>query len=264
MSDKKERELERAAANGDEDAMDRLKREWLRSQVYRSCSECNADVPDGVWAEHQAAHEKEAEAKANRPSGMRVIPVPAPASIGSRPRKNPLYDRVVVPAGGASHSRFFVGESKPIWETNLGRPLLPEQSHFYWYGVSLVPDARAHPDDVALIYDTGLLSVSFGNTRLLDLPGRVVMDDMPTIQTQDGEEEQQRVAWEAQSVLNPDPRFTRLRNEGPVRDLTLSGRPIEIHALQDVRIELDVEPGIQRDTGVMLVMFGILLRAITG
>lgn len=261
MSDEAERELERKVAQGDEDALDKLKRAWLRTQVYRECPTCKADVPDGVWEEHQAEH------KASLPSGgsrLRTVPIPTGGLIAARPRKNPVYDRIVIPGdSGATQNRFFAGDSKPIWETNLNRGTMPHATHLFWYGVSLIPDARAHPDDVALIYDTGLLRVDFASTRLLELPARIVTDDQPTIETQEGEEQQQRMAWEARSVLHPDPRVTRLRCDGPVRDVTISTKPIEIASMDSVRFSLEVEPGIQRDTGIMLVLFGVLLRGIT-
>jgi len=128
----------------------------------------------------------------------------------------------------------------------------------------LIPDARAHPDDVALIYDTGILSANHLGKPLLTFPGRISMDDMPTIEAQDGEEEQQMAAWKASSVLDPDPRVVRLRRQGPVRILTVADRPLELTSLRNVRFSLSVGQGIQRPTGVMLVLFGLLFMGITG
>lgn len=276
MGDKKTRELERQYAAGDDDALDKLKREWLRSQSWHECAECNGTIPHDIWEEHKATCGTRA-----RTGSMPVVAIPAPATTAGRPIKMCLYDHVwVEPDRPRQQVAFFSRTDKPLWRTNLyGQgESLPYGQHLFLYGVSLVPDARAPRDDVLAVWDTGRLSLRLATTTLNEWPAREVMGEQPAL-VADASESEDMVRFEMEASeammkppserspllgVEPPQRLVYLRSQGAVRDMRIAGKPIALAALQSFRWVLDVDAALAEQAGFMVVMYGILMRGITG
>lgn len=274
MSDETTRSLERDyAATGDQNTLEKLKRQWLRSVEWRECQRCGARVPNEVWHDHQAEHRNEGP-RQRRVEGAGVdsvqlssVRIPTPPGPASRPRKMPLYDHEWLGPGISSLHFFRNTSSKPLWRTNFPGPggSLPIHWSFFWYGLSLVPDAEADPDDVLRVWDRSTIRFSFGYVNMLELPSREITAEQPRIGEQ--EEEKRELAgieFEAQEVMQEPRRAVNLRSAGPVRDVTINGRPIHLEALQQIEFALVTEAEVSSRVGLMLVLYGLPVRSITG
>jgi hypothetical protein len=270
-NDSKTRGLEREfARDGDEDTLDRLKVQWLRSIEWRECPTCMAQVPTEIWDDHQDEHVQDGPQAGRRTTlqgGMRVVQIPESPAVASRPVKMPLYDHEYLEPG-QDHVYFFSDTSgKPLWRTNLpgAGGEMPQGWCFFWYGVSLVPDASARPEDVLRVWDRSSIELVFGQHRLNQWPARELMTDQPTVVEQEAENEELRhFEFEAKEIMHEPLRAVNLRSQGPVRNVTISGKPIQITSPDPFRIELRTEAEIAFRVGLMLVLYGLPLRAITG
>lgn len=249
--------LATAISAGDEAALEELRRRWFEALVWETCKRCGLNAPKERLKDHSCSR----QAVTPAPSFGVVTPM-----VASRPRKEPLYDSVTLRPGMDRATFFTHPEGKVIWETNCYlRGSLPAGQHFYWYGMSLLPDAGAHPEDVAAVRDKAAISLHFSNSRLLTHPSRTVIVDQPTVVDQDGEEKDLVTRWQAKDLLGESLRLSNLRQKGPAADITIAGKPLEFRAQEAFEFRLDIDPdAVKRPTSVMLVLYGLLLRAITG
>ena len=264
MSDAHLRKLESEyAATQDETVLEKIKREWARSACYRVCGVCDLRVPESAWIEHELSHRPQ-----TTPGGLRVVTIPATGVVGGRPGKFPLYDRVVIEPT-LSQVEFFTSFDRRIWNTNVfgsGNQFPPGQT-FYLHGLSLVPDARANRDDVLRVYDQGFLEFRTAQATLGEWPARVVVDDQPHVEEQDADDLELARCYEAGEIM-PEPeqagRLVRLRNPGPVRDVTIAGRPLTLTGGSAFQFRLGLGEPVETPTPIMLVLYGILVRGISG
>jgi hypothetical protein len=268
VSDAKTRELEKEAAAGDERSFEQLKREWLRTQTYTKCPGCGDEVPSEVLEEH-SGQDCRKDMTGPRSGPMPVVKIPVPGMIGGRPRKEPLWDRAVLQPGQNQVSFFSDGTlDKPVWESNFP----PGSYTFFWYGVSLIPDAAASANELRKIWDQSVLSSWFRGDRVSQWPGRAVIADQPWEEVEREEGRELRRSWDASEIMHEPNRRVRLRDEGAVRAVTISGKPIQLnpessdeHGTPQVRFRLNLPDSlITEPVGLMVVMYGLLVLSVAG
>lgn len=164
--------------------------------------------------------------------GLKLVPLPGPGSIAGRPRKEPVWERRVFQAKDYD-VRFFMGgysnkDGSPI-QTNLqgSGGCLPQACHLFWYNLAVRFDNEPSAEWLAC----SKISFEFATSRLMTLPLGVVKD---------------------------------AGIEG--RDVTIMGRPVEIHALEAfyVRIETQGYNGPDFKIGMTVSLNGIMNRGVTG
>lgn len=181
---------------------------------------------------------------------MKVVPIPGPGAVAGRPRKEPLVDREIIQRG-VRQIDFFVNnrvfafppQDGSSQTKQFGRDCnvqgmggcLPSGWHFYWYGWSIVPDATAHADEVARLIDAGYVEFRFATSTLITVP--------------------------LSSVVR------KLDDSRAPYDVTVSGRPVEIQALEAFRVSLFF-PGAKGAPvggfGLKCVLHGLTLKGICG
>jgi hypothetical protein len=210
---------------------------------------------------------------------MRVVPIPAVGAVGSRPRKEPIYDTEgwapAVPQ--AAEIETFVNFSSfntaglslakaQGRDTNLqGQNGLPAAHHHYWYGLRI--KLRTLDADLGT---AGNVVVSEELNRIRELTFaqfRFASSELITVQ-----------ADECPSGTGPANTFTThagattfslpsgVPSRGNAKDVTISGRPVEIVALEAFRVRLGTPAGITPTVSVYasVILEGLLLRGITG
>jgi hypothetical protein len=210
---------------------------------------------------------------------MRVVPIPAVGAVGSRPRKEPIYDTdgwaggAPMPAQLATFTNFAafntagLGLAKAYGrDTNLqGQNGLPAATHHYWYGLrakirtmnanlTTAPNAVV-PEQINRARELSYLQFRFASSELITIQ----FDEAPSgcgpayIQT----------THAASTVLSlPSGVPTR----GNAKDVTISGRPVEIVALEAFQVLIGTPAGFTPlvDLYVSIILEGLLLRGITG
>lgn len=283
MSDETLRQLERRVLSGDVDAMPELKREWARVEgSTRKCWICHAYVPLIAYEDHEkacrttagplgqwaseallrqqqmtaAAHARsvplpggvQLEAAPAGASGIapRVVPIPGPGVVGARAAREPIWLRGSLRPGEFA-LRFVRQASDNTSLTNLTgvHASLPVGGHFFWYGLSLVPDAGNDPGETLEVWNVGELAfLKYGSTALFTIPCRLIMtrpEHLPT-------------AGELSGLEAVDCRFPTI----------VGGRPLELLALEAFEFELRVPSQMRnRPFNCMLILFGIRLRSIS-
>lgn len=225
---------------------------------------------------------------------LRVVPIPAVGAVGSRPRKEPVYDTERWTGGAAPPSRIqlftsFNAFANPLGgaplagtltkqfarDTNLsGQQGLPAAHHHYWYGMrvkirsmetdlSIAQNARV-PEQLNRIRELSAAQFRFASSDLIT----VQLDECPS-------------GVGPQHIATTHTGVTTLSlpsgvpTRGNAKDVTISGRPVEIVALESFRVEiLTPQPGVDPVTGVAFVFItdlycsvileGLLLKGITG
>lgn len=266
MSDVRERELWRQAVQGDGDAMEALKAAWLRTLT--SCPRCMTVIVEGQ--EHDCAVPPASVRKGGSGGSLPITTIPR-VPLAQRPYKEPLYDLCRVTSSDR-HVDFFKNTGgKPIWESNFpgNEGGLRPGSMFYFYGLSMVPDATADPRDLIILRDRSAVSMHSADRTIFTHPSRIALDDQPLVETQAGEEVELQEIWRAgpgeNNAFGDSLRMTRLRHDGPIRDVRITGKPIMIEPRRPFRIRLEGDfSGMRETVGVMAVMFGIGMREITG
>ena len=174
--------------------------------------------------------------------GMRVVPIPKPPT-GFMPAKQPLYDRQVL-AVNSEQAAFFRSPRDPSgYRSNvLGEfGCMPAAHHYYLYGITLIPDAATASDDLLKVWNEGVLEFRFASRVHLTIPCRDVMLDPKEL------------------PISEDEISNLAHSDKGVRDLTVSGRPIEIVALEDWSVYLRAPVNRKDPLGFMCVLYGILL-----
>lgn len=272
MSDAETRKLEQQAEQGDMSVLGRLKAAWARSASWRECPDCGLRVPEPGWPRHESEHVYaktvedfyKPESTTHAPqatgtgfSGLRVMPLPGADFIGGRPRKEALYWRTEVQETDQI-VRFFRDPSgaglRTSSDTNLEGQggALPVGQHFFMFGLSLVADEGTNESLLCQVYNTSALEFLIGSTRLSESPGRLTLNRQ----------------WFADELLgDPDSQESaqeRIAGRCPMCLVTISGLPIEIPSLMAFGFDLQIPGGACASGGLMLVLHGIRLRALTG
>ncbi|MCC6752012.1 MAG: hypothetical protein IT371_30450 [Deltaproteobacteria bacterium] len=201
-----------------------------------------------VKARREALYDTEAPSFG--PGPVRVVPITRAGIVAGRPRKEPLVDREIVQRG-VRQIDFFVNPRVFAFPPQDCAPqtklfgkdcniqgmggCLPQAWHFYWYGWSIVPDATAHADEVARLIDAGYVEFRFATSTLITVP--------------------------LSSVIR------KLDDSRQPYDVTVSGRPVEIQALEAFRVSLFF-PGAEGAPvggfGLKCVLHGLTLKGICG
>ncbi len=225
---------------------------------------------------------------------LRVVPIPAVGAVGSRPRKNPIYDTERWTGGVALPSAIslftsFNSFANPLGgaplagtltkqlarDTNLsGQQGLPAAHHHYWYGMRLkirsmeadlsqAGTARV-PEQINRARELSAATFSFASSELIT----VQADELPN---GTGPQFINTTHTGVTTFSLPSGVPTR----GNAKDVTISGRPVEIVALESFSVRiLTPQPGVDPVTGVPFVLItdlyvsvileGLLLKGITG
>jgi hypothetical protein len=225
---------------------------------------------------------------------LRVVPIPAVGAVGSRPRKEPVYDSERWTGNASLPSRIqlftsFNAFANPLGgaplagtltkqqarDTNLsGQQGLPAAHHHYWYGMrikirsmeadlSIAQNARV-PEQINRARELSAAQFRFASSELIT----VQLDECPS-----GTGPQHIATTHTGVTTFSLPSGVPTR--GNAKDVTISGRPVEIVALESFRVEiLTPQPGVDPVTGVAFVLItdlyvsaileGLLLKGITG
>jgi hypothetical protein len=210
---------------------------------------------------------------------MRVVPIPAVGAVGSRPRKEPIYDTDGWAGGAAQPAQLALftnfagfntaglGLAKAFGrDTNLqGQNGLPAAHHMYWYGLrckirtlnaNLTTAANVVvPEQINRSRELSFLQFRFASSELITIQA----DESPS-----GTGPQFiNTTHTAATVLSlPSGVPTR----GNAKDVTISGRPVEIVALEAFQVLIGTPAGFTPlvDLYVSVILEGLLLRGITG
>lgn len=222
---------------------------------------------------------------------LRVVPIPAVGAVGSRPRKEPVYDTerwtggVALPTSIALFTSFNAfanpgGLGSTLTkqfgrDTNLtGQQGLPAAHHHYWYGMRLkmrtmeadlsqAATARV-PEQLNRARELSYVVFRFASSELIT----VQSDEVPS-----GTGPQHIATTHAGVTAFSLPSGVPTR--GNAKDVTISGRPVEIVALESFRVEINVpQPGADPISAVAftlltpiynsVILEGLLLKGITG
>lgn len=224
---------------------------------------------------------------------LRVVPIPAVGAVGSRPRKEPIYDTerwrgntapptsiTLFTSFNAFANALGAGLSGTLTkafgrDTNLsGQQGLPAAHHHYWYGMrckirsmeadlSIAANVRV-PEQINRIRELSFAQFRFASSELIT----VQLDELPS-----GTGPQNIATTHANVTTFSLPSGVPTR--GNAKDVTISGRPVEIVALESFRVEIDTpQPGTDPVGGVAfslvtdlyasVILEGLLLRGITG
>ena len=210
---------------------------------------------------------------------MRVVPIPAVGAVGSRPRKEPIYDTEGWRGGVAMAAEItnFVnfsgfntaglGLAKAFGrDTNLqGQNGLPAAHHHYWYGLrlkirSMNADLSTAPNVVMFEQINRIRELSFCQFRFASSELITVQaDEAPS-----GTGPQYANTTHAGATVLSLPSGVPTR--GNAKDVTISGRPVEIVALEAFRVVIGTPAGFTPlvDLYASVILEGLLLRGITG
>lgn len=222
---------------------------------------------------------------------LRVVPIPAVGAVGSRPRKEPLIDTERYTGGSAPPSVIEVFTSFNQFanaagaggtltkqfarDTNLsGQQGLPAAHHHYWYGMrckirsmeadlSSAANARV-PEQINRIRELSAAVFRFASSELLTLQ----LDEVPS-----GVGPQHIATTHTGVTTFSLPSGVPTRSNA--KDVTISGRPVEIVALESFRVEIKTPQGGQdpasataftliTDLYLSIILEGLLLKGITG
>lgn len=229
---------------------------------------------------------------------LRVVPIPAVGAVGSRPRKEPIYDTErytggVAPPTSISLFNNFSAFANPLGallvgpavggtltkafsrDTNLsGQQGLPAAHHHYWYGMrckirsmecdlSQATAARV-PEQINRLRELSAAQFRFASSELFN----VQLDELPS-----GTGPQHIATTHTAVTALSLPSGVPTRSNS--KDVTISGRPVEIVALESFRVDvLTPQAGADPLSGtahtlitdlyLTIVLEGLLLRGITG
>jgi hypothetical protein len=225
---------------------------------------------------------------------LRVVPIPAVGAVGSRPRKEPIYDSERWTGGAAPPSSISLFTSFNAFanalggaplagtltkqfgrDTNLsGQQGLPAAHHHYWYGMrvkirSMECDlsqagAARVPEQINRIRELSYAQFRFASSELIT----VQLDELPS-----GVGPQHIATTHTGVTTFSLPSGVPTR--GNAKDVTISGRPVEIVALESFKVDVNTpQPGVDPISGAAFVLLtdlycsvileGLLLRGITG
>lgn len=164
--------------------------------------------------------------------GLRLVPLPSSNAVAGRPRKEPVWERRVFQTD-SSRTVFFSGQSINDDGTRVQTNMygmhggLPQGHHLFWYNLAVRFDHEPPSDWLA----RSKISFSFTTSRLLSLPLGTVYDAGIT-----------------------------------GRDVIVSGRPVEINALEGFTVCVETEgyKGPVGEVGMTVSLNGILVKGICG
>lgn len=222
---------------------------------------------------------------------LRVVPIPAVGAVGSRPRKEPIYDTERYTGGAAPPSVIEVFTSFNQFsnaagpggtltkqfarDTNLsGQQGLPAAHHHYWYGMrckirsmeadlSSAGNARV-PEQINRLRELSAGQFRFASSDLIT----VQLDELPS-----GVGPQHVATTHTGVTTFSLP--SGIPSRANAKDVTISGRPVEIVALESFRVEIKTPQAGQdpasttpftliTDLYLTIILEGLLLRGITG
>jgi hypothetical protein len=229
---------------------------------------------------------------------LKVVPIPAVGAVGSRPRKEPLYDTErytggVAPPTSISLFNNFSGFANPLGallvgpavggtltktfsrDTNLsGQQGLPAAHHHYWFAMrckirsmecdlSQATAARV-PEQINRLRELSAVQFRFASSELFNCQ----LDEIPS-----GTGPQHIATTHTGVTAMSLPSGIPSRNNA--KDVTISGKPVEIVALESFRVDiLTGQAGADPLTGIpfalitdlylSVILEGLLLRGITG
>jgi hypothetical protein len=286
VSEITERELERRAMTGDRDSLRGLIASLARRGMFFQCDECGAFVPPQARDRHTYEHEyhraieKEADRiqelnrkhwerydgrceeeskRQKRSGGMPFVPLPPAAPrppatgiVAARPKNEPLYHRLRIST--QSTLRFFRDPAQG--QTNShGQGCLPAGSHFYAYGLSLIPDEGSDPGSVRAIRNSGQVWFLLGGAvSSRDARPSYINNDLPA------QAVVSKRCFRAQDVM-PDEAFSDLV---PMHRLSVHGKPVEILALECFAVDLILPHMPESSIGITCILHGLRLTGITG
>jgi len=210
---------------------------------------------------------------------MRVVPIPAVGAVGSRPRKEAIYDTeglVAAAPMGAQIVTFVnfsgfntagLGLAKAYGrDTNLqGQNGLPAAHHMYWYGLRIkirslnanlgTPANVVCFEEINRIRELSFAQFRFASSELITLQA----DEAPS-----GTGPQYVNTTHTGATVLSLP--SGVPSRGNAKDVTISGRPVEIVALEAFRVVFGTPTGFTPtvDYYVSVILEGLLLRGITG
>jgi len=210
---------------------------------------------------------------------MQVVPIPAVGAVGSRPRKEPIYDTegwapaVAMPAEIITFVNFSGFNTAGLSlakafgrDTNLqGQNGLPAAHHHYWYGLrgkirTLNANLGTAPnvvvsEEINRARELSSLQFRFASSELIT----VQFDEAPS-----GTGPQYINTTHTTATVLSLPSGVPTR--GNAKDVTISGRPVEIVALEAFRVVISTPTGFIPTVSmyVSIILEGLLLRGITG
>lgn len=229
---------------------------------------------------------------------LRVVPVPAIGAVAARPRKEPIYDTERLTGGAPPPTSIetfvnFAAFSQPLGavgpgaivagtlskqfarDTNLtGQQGLPAAHHFYKFGIGV--KTRTMECDLSQAASARVSEQLNRYRELTGLTFRFTSSELYNIQL---DEAPSRTGPQFINTTHTGVTVFSLPSGIPSRsnakDTTISGRPVEIVALESFRVELRTpQPGVDplsnvafvliTDVYVTTVLEGMLLRGITG
>lgn len=210
---------------------------------------------------------------------MRVVPIPAVGAVGSRPRKEPIYDtegwapavaqaaEITTFVNFSGYNTAGLSLAKAFGrDTNLqGQNGLPAAHHHYWYGLRVKirsMDANLGtaanvvvPEEINRIRELSFTQFRFASSELITIQA----DEAPS-----GTGPAYVNTTHAGATVFSLPSGVPTR--GNAKDVTISGRPVEIVALEAFRVVIGTPAGITPTVSLYcsVILEGLLLRGITG
>ena len=210
---------------------------------------------------------------------MRVVPIPAVGAVGSRPRKEPIYDTEGQAAATptlteinlfTNFSQFNTAglpEAKSFRrDTNLqGQNGLPAAHHHYWYGART--KVRTYGQTLFSAGNVGCFEEINRYRELSSWTFRFASSELITVQLDEvpsGTGPAYVNTTHATSTVLSLPSGVPTR--GNAKDVTISGRPVEIVALEAFQVAIGTPVGFSPTCAffVSVILEGLLLRGITG
>jgi hypothetical protein len=218
--------------------------------------------------------------------GMQVVAIPTPGVVGGRPRKEPLYDSEVIKGSTTIPTEILIFQNFAQFrvapedtnisqakeqgrDTNLqgGQSGLPQSTAFFWYqwrlkirtlGINLGQATLANvSEEIRRLRQLSSVTFRFSQTDLITVQADELPDGVGP--TSHHSNVTGAVSW---GLVNGVPH----RNN--FKDVTVSGKPVGINALEQFRIvwRTPTGAGLTPDIDYFLcpVLDGLLIRGITG
>lgn len=200
-------------------------------------------------------------------------------AVGSRPRKEPIYDsegwapatpqpaQITTFVNFSGFNTAGLSLAKAFGrDTNLqGQNGLPAAHHHYWYGLRI--KIRSLDADLSDAANVGVFEEINRVRELSFTQFRFASSELITVQCDEcpnGTGPQFAQTTHAGTTILSLPSGVPTR--GNAKDVTISGRPVEIVALEAFRVVIGTPAGITPTVSlyVTVVLEGLLLRGITG
>ena len=232
-------------------------------QIVHIQPDLSPEAAEKYVAEEIRRHEESLKKlRAAEAGTIPTVPFPDFKQGFSTPEKSPLYDHAVLKPGKEILTFFVCARHKGLARSNVLGDYggLPARYHFYWAGLSLIPDASADPEDILRVWESGFLEFRFGSRVFHRWPCREIMldpQDLPTITENQVEGLAHKAPVRNIALSRPFP-FPVDRTEGEVE-----GPPhVEILALEAWQVRLEIAEPVKAPTGLMVVLYGTQLTPL--